>query len=201
METEITKEIGKVLPVRELLENTYEKLGERNSHSEIILPRKVESEIANDSDWHRIRTGEMGYDKARFFTFNNKSWLIGNGKSCGQYPARPYDSDILALELAVHESPSEVYKQFQKNIGSYFKNSLIHGMGDGRLATVENRFAEKMMGLLKPKIEDFIAEMSKYNNEILSVDDLQPINISPMKYKPEFADFLAEAIETVLSRS
>lgn len=199
---ETVKDTKQILSVRELLENTYEKLGERNSYTEIILPKEVTSEIADDSDWHRTRVGYMGYDKVRFFNFNNKSWLIGNGKSCGAYPARRYDSDILALELAVNQSPDEVCKQFQENIDSYFKNSLIYGMVDGMLASSRNgRFTQKMMDLLKPKVDEFIAEMPRYNDEILSPDTMSPINTSSMKYKLEFADFLAETIEKVLKES
>lgn len=198
METiETTKQI---LSVRELLENTYEKLGERNSYTEIILPKDVTSEIADDSDWHRTRVGYMGYDKVRFFNFNNKSWLIGNGKSCGAYPARPYDSDILALELAVNQSPDEVCEQFQKNISSYFRNSLLIGMNDGVLA-VDGRFSKRMDSLLRPRFKEFIAEIPRYNKEVISPDTHSPINTSSMKYKPEFADFLAEIIERVLKES
>jgi len=198
METiEATKQI---LSVRELLENTYEKLGERNSYTEIILPKNVTSEIADDSDWHRTRVGYMGYDKVRFFNFNDKSWLVSNGKSCGDYPARPYDSDILALELAVNENPDKVCEQFQKNISSYFRNSLLIGMNDGVLA-VDGGFSQRMDSLLRPRFKEFIAEMPRYNKEVLSLDNLSPINTSSMKYKPEFADFLAEIIERVLKES
>lgn len=198
---ETIKEISNVLSVRELFEKTYEILGEKNSHSEIILPKRVKSQIADDSDYHKIRTGEMGYDNVSFFTFSGKSWLIGNGKSCGQYPSRPYDSDILALEFAVSENPAEVCEQFQKNISSYFVNSLIHGKSDGMLVTFKNRFSEKMISLVKPRIEEFIAGEPEYNSEVLLPDDLQPVNIKAMTYRPEFADFLAETIKTVLSTS
>lgn len=201
METAV-EDTKQVLLVGELLENTYTKLCNKNPNIEIILPERVTSEIADDSDYHRFRTGYMGYERIKFFNFNNKSWLIGNGKSCGNYPARPYDSDILSLEFVVDKNPDKVYKQFKDKIGSYFRNSLIYGMTDGNLAVSrEGRFAKQMMDLLIPKIEKFIAEEPKYNEEILSLDTLKPVNISPMKYKPELVDFLAESIEIVLKQS
>lgn len=199
---ETIENVEQELFVRELLEKTYEKLGDRNPHIGIVLPETVKSEIADDSDWHRTRVGYMGYDKVRFFSFNNKSWLIGNGKSCGAYPARPYDSDILALELAVNKNPSQVYEQFKECIGSYFKNSLIFGMADGVVSfNKHGRFTERMMKQLSGRIEEFVAKWPKYNREILSLDTLTPINTSSMKYKQETVDFLAETIETVLEQS
>ncbi|MDD5192652.1 MAG: hypothetical protein PHH54_00545 [Candidatus Nanoarchaeia archaeon] len=196
------KDTKQVLLVGEILENAYKKLGERNSNREIILPEEVRSEIADDSDYHKIRTGYMGYKTVTFFNFNNKSWLIGNGKSCGAYPARPYDSDILALELDIAVFPERVRSEFQENVGSYFKNSLMYCMTDGMLAISKHgKFNKSMMNLLRPRIEEFIAEEPKYNEEIISPDTHMPVNISPMKYKPEFADFLAESIEAVLKQS
>jgi len=199
---ESVKDTKQPLFVRELLENTYEKLGERNDYTEIVLPEIVQSEIADDSDWHRTRTGYIGYDKVRFFNFNDKSWLIGNGKSFGDYPARPFDSDILGLELTVSENLTEVYNEFQNKVGSYFSNSLIQGMADGRLGVSKNtRFAEKMWDLLKPRFNEFVAQMPEYNKEILSINTLTPVNKSPMKYKPGLVDFLAKTIEKVLMES
>lgn len=202
METAV-KDTKQVLLVRELFENTYKRLGDRNSNREIILPEKVTSEIADDSDHHRTRTGYMGYETVRFFNFNNKSWLIGNGKACGDYPARPYNSDILALELDFNKNSKIIHNNFQKNIGSYFRNSLIHGMSDGMLASSEHgRFTNAMMTLLKPRIEEFVAEWPKYNVEILDPSTgFRPVNTSAMKYKLGLVDFLAESIETVLKQS
>lgn len=217
--------------VRELLKNTYDRLAERNPHQEIVLAEPALAEIANDSDWHRTRIGYMKYEKANFLQLDNKNWAIGRGESYGSYPAEPYDSDILALELVYDEKKSEKIKEkirkgrtldlstisidtempvIQERLkrgienSRYFENTLVCGMADGHLATggrsswYPNPFKERMLELLKPKIDDFIEQKAEYDTRYILASTLRHPTTKLMLYKPNFVDFLTETIEFVL---
>ncbi len=191
--------MGNNLTVRELLQKTYEKLAERNQHEVIVLDNPVFAEIANDTDGYGSRAGGMIYEKVNLFKFNGKKWAVGNGKKSWGYPADPYDSDILALEL--EEMPDDMQTGLKEMIehSTYFKNSLVYGMADGHLAVhKDSRLGEKMLGILKPKISEFITQNPEYNINHLSLSTLSPVNTKRMLYKSEFVDFLTEAIEKIL---
>lgn len=192
----------KSLTVRELLKNTYESLERRNPHQEIALPEPALSLIADDSDWHRTRRGYMKYEKTNLFQFNGKKWAISRGESYGSYPARPYDSDFLALELSTEGKSSEqIQKELIEGIGdsSYFRNSLICGMADGNLIlNSSGKFGKKMLELLKPKLPDFVTQKPEYDTSVILASTLQHPTIKEMLYKPTFVGFLTETIETIL---
>jgi len=199
------------LNVRELLKNTYSRLSERHNPQEVVLPNRALTEIANDSDLHRTRVGYMGYETAGLFQFNGSVWTIARGEAYGSYPADPYDSDILALEFELRRpiqggrTRKKTEKQIQEELGEsisrseYFRNSLIYGMADGNLAVSKNgKFGERMVEILRPEMQRFIAQEPEYDSQYLSLSTLSPICKSSVKYKPEFADFLADSIEAVL---
>ena len=192
------------LNVGELLKNTYSKLYERHHPQEIVLPNRVLTEIANDSDWHRTSIGYMGYELAGLFELNGSVWAIARGEACGSYPAEPYNSDLLALEIEL-KNPIKTEKQIQEELGEsirrseYFRNSLIYGMADGNLAVSKKGiFGERMIEILKPEMQRFIAQKPEYDSQYLSVSTLIPICKSTAKYKPEFVDFLADSVEAIL---
>lgn len=201
----------KGLNVRELLKDTYSRLTERHDPQEIVLPNRALTEIANDSDYHRTRVGYMGYETAGLFEFDGSVWTIARGEACGSYPADPYDSDILALEFELKRpikggrTRKKTEKQIQEELGEsirrseYFRNSLIYGKEDGNLIVSRNgRFGQRMLEILRPEIQRFIAKEPEYDSQLLSLSTLKPICTSSVKYKPEFADFLADSIEAVL---
>ena len=190
----------KELNVNELLKNTYSNLEKRNSHEKIKLTDLVYTEIADDSDWHRTRKGYMRYEKVDIFDFG-KQWLLGCGENCGSYPARPYDSDILALEISNENKPINIQKEIEEKIhlSSYFRNSLIYGYADGNLGISKSgRFGKRMRETIKPKVSEFIAQKPEYDSQYLELSTLLPVNTKEMLYKPVFVDFLTEAIEDVL---
>lgn len=161
------------LSVRELLKATYNRLAERHPHEEMILEGKPIAEIANDSDWHRTRVGYMRYETANLFQFNNKTWAIARGEKCGQYPAEPFDSDILALELSVESKTGEQIKgELEEMIrrSEYFRNSLVFGMADGRIGVGTRHSYERMTELLSSGISKFIAQELKTNDEYFTMD-------------------------------
>ena len=189
------------ISVRDLLKDTYEKIGQRNSNSKIIFPNKVFAEIANDSDYHRTRIGYIGYENTRTFKFNGKYWAIARGEKCGDYPGDIYDSDILALEL---KSESTEREELERKISesTYFTNSLIFAKTDGHLClSKENRFGIKMRDLLQSRIEKFIAQLPEYDESLFSARTLSPVCTKSVMYKPEFTDFLTDSIKQVLESS
>lgn len=190
--------------VRDLLRGAYEKLSQRHKNREITFPIKVLTEIADDSDPHRIRTGYMSYENARAFQFNGKLWVVARGEACGSYPAEPYDSEVMALEFPLQ---GRITKAAQSKLAikieesSYFRNSLVCGMADGHLAVNgQGRFGKQMHDLLRPHLQDFVAQEPEYDRSIVLISTLQYPTIRRMLYKPEFSDFLAESFETVLTR-
>ncbi len=188
--------------VRELLKNTYDTLGKRHDHVDIIFPGRVTTEIANDSDYHRTRIGYMGYESVGLFHLDSKSWAIGRGEKCGDYPADPYDSDILALEYSSPD-PQKIAEEIYRN-SNYFGNSLVHGMRNGSLAVSQRgRFGEKMFKILQPEIEKFIAQKPEQRSDVFvfGASGLEPATTRSTGYEKEFVDFLADAIETVLRES
>jgi len=193
----------KGLYVRDLLKSAYEILSQQHENIEITFPNQVLTEIADDSDWHRSRTGYMGYESARAFQFNGKVWVVARGEKCGSYPAKPYDSDVMALEFPLKGIITEATKEeLTRKIeeSSYFINSLIYGMADGNLAVSgRGRFEKQMTELLRPKIQEFIAQKPEYDRSVVLASTLQHPTTKNMLYKPEFADFLARTFEAVLT--
>ncbi|MBU3913502.1 MAG: hypothetical protein KKB21_04490 [Nanoarchaeota archaeon] len=199
---EVTEQ-QKGLHVRDLLKNAYDKLNQQHKNREIIFPNRALTEIADDSDWHRSRTGHMGYESARAFQFNGKVWVVARGEKCGSYPAEPYDSDVMALEFPLKGRITKATKEeLARKIGesSYFRNSLIYGMADGNLAVSKRgRFGKQMLELLGPKVQEFIAQKPEYDRSVILASTLRYPTTKNMLYKPEFADFLAESFEAVLT--
>ena len=60
------------------------------------------------------------------------------------------------------------------------------------------RFGQKMLEILIPEMQRFIAQEPEYDPKYYSLSTLSPICTSSVKYKPKFADFLADSIEAVL---
>lgn len=195
---------NKGLDVRELLKNTYDRLLKKHSSREIVFPIEVLAEIANDSDYHRTRVGYMGYKSAGLFQFNNKTWAIARGEKRGSYPADPYDSDILTLPFSIKTSREEkIRDKLKKDIENnyYFRNSLIVGMADGIIgASQKNKLATKLFEIIGHSFSSFISQKLEYHSELFYLD-LQPAVKSPMLYKQEFVDFLANTIHQVLKEN
>lgn len=188
------------LLARELLEGTYKVL--KKDGREIKLPSKATAEIANDSDWHRTRIGYTGYESATFLKAGDKEWAVAFGTKCGSYPADPYNCNIAAIQLSSdgksdEEVAVEAYDALQGN--RYFYYSLIYAMADGQLVVNgDGYFGQKMLELLRSKIQEFIAQELKTDSQYLTMD-LRPLVKSAVQYKPGFVDFLCDTIRTVLA--
>lgn len=191
----------------ELLENAFQILCKANSCRKISFSERVSVIIADDSDIHRIRQGYMGYKSVTLFEINGKLWAMSIGKAWGDYPAAPYHSDILAIEILSPEAKNEndLVEEIQKRIhfDEYFQHSLVIAMKNGQIAlpeNPENRFKEKIFESLGPISEKFIVQKLEVDKESISAIDLQPVVKLPVRYKSEFAEVLAKLIAEILSK-
>jgi hypothetical protein len=193
----------------EILEKTYKILCGKCVPKTITLSDVAMTEIADDSDWHRSKTGYMIYKELNQITINGKNWVLGLGEKGGDYPAEPYDKDILALE---YEMNGKDQKQVDDDItsmirtSSYFRNTLILSMADGqlKLATPDSpcycRFSEQMRQPLKDNFKDYVAQKPEYDRECVLVSTMDFPCTKQMTFKESFAKFLAETIEAILSK-
>lgn len=190
------------LSARQLLEGVYNLLKDKLDGREIKLLLKAMAEIANDSDWHRTRVGYTGYETAVLLKIDDKEWAVAFGTACGSYPADPYNCDIAAVPVSTNgKSNEEIAKEIHKTLsrGGYFRDSLIYAMADGRLAiNKDGRFGQKVLELLKPKIQEFIAQDLETDSRYLHMD-LRPVVKSVAQYKPGFVAFLYDTLRTVLA--
>ncbi len=181
------------LSVRDLLKKSYERLEERNAHQRVVFENNVSTEIANDSDWHRIRKGYMKYDSADVFTFNGRDWAVGRGERSGSYPSRPYDSDIIAF--LVEDVPEKTEEKIGDEIkqGTYFRNSVLVGMSDGSL-----KGKDGMKSLLEHRMQGMIASEIEVNSKLIDPNTLGPVVRKPYAYKHQAVDIVTESLEEFL---
>jgi hypothetical protein len=193
---------ARTLSVHDLLRSVCRLLGRKLSRHTLHFPEGVCTEIADDSDWHRTRRGFMRYRSAKVVRLGGKRWVLARGEKSGSYPADAYDSDIIAIRIADQgKVDAKLVDQVAQSIreGSYFKNTLVCGLADGRLACYERSlFAKPMAERLRALLNRLIAEDVKRDERYLSLSDLQPIVTSSMKYRPEAVRILAEIIKQIL---
>jgi len=196
---------GAGLTIRQLIEETYKLLAERNKHEEMVFPKDMQpsAEIADDSDLHRTRKGYMHYVSAGLFQFGGRTWAIGVGTASGGYPARPYNSDLLALEFVVDwESKEQLTEMLATEIrhSEYFANTLFFGKSDGLLAiSKEGRFSNVVWERLAPVAEEYLVQKPEYDTRVVLASTLQHPTTKQTLYKSTFPEFLAKTIEDVLA--
>ena len=187
----MSKSIG--LSVGGLLEQIYEILEKTLVCREIKFPGTVRVEIADDSDYHRNRTGYMCYDSVILFKNNGKTFIIGRGKACGQYPADPYNGDIMVLEFPMEnieiDSSDGLYELKQEMIrNDYFSSSVIVGMSDGRLIPGRKKISSPI------NISEFIVQNLEINEDVINMDGI-PMIRKPVRYKQALAKIIANSIK------
>ncbi len=195
----------KTLNVHALLRSVCRRLGRRYSRNTLFFPDGVCTEIADDSDYHRTRRGYMRYRSAKVLRLNGRTWILARGERSGAYPADPYDSDIVAIEIdrqtpvdaALVKNAAEAIRQ-----GNYFLNTVVCGLADGNLALYErSRFGSRMLPRLRPAADGLIAQAPKRDDRYLSLSTLQPVVTSSARYKPEAVRTLADMIVAVLNET
>lgn len=200
LEGGIMEDSKKELSASELLEGVYNKLTE--GARSIELSSETKAEIADDSDHHRTRVGYTAYESVSVLMVDNTMWMLGLGKTCGSYPADPYDRDIVAIqildsnELSDADIDVKACNAFGDNI--YFKNSLVYSMADGQLGVKEKGFfGEIIIRSLNKEINNFISRPLDVDNSRFYMD-MSPVVKATVLYKPEFVDFLSKTFFVIL---
>ncbi|MCL5016193.1 MAG: hypothetical protein M1312_01075 [Patescibacteria group bacterium] len=190
------------LSARELLTEALNNLQLRLKGTAVELPKKVLAEIADDSDWHRSRTGYTGYKSAIVVKCGGKRWAIALGIKCGGYPADPYNCDIAAVPLSSNGEEAKLAEEISAALkrNSYFRHSLIYAMDSGELAACSyvGCLGQRVLDFLRPRIREFIARDLKIDPTIWTMD-LRPVVRSTILYKRELVAFLSENFQTILS--
>ena len=189
------------LQVHELLERTCQALSGRHQGGELKLePHGASSEVANDSDHHRSRIGDMFYNDVFIVVIGDRTWVIGCGRPRG-YPADPYAGDILAIDVSGSNRGDEGFiKELRRRIEreTYFRNTLIIGVYSGNLAASDrSRFGRKVLEGIGTRLQYCIAQKAQQNHEFLYLN-LAPVMDKTTRYKLEAVDLLVEVITKVL---
>ncbi|MBI4175646.1 MAG: hypothetical protein HY518_00430 [Candidatus Aenigmarchaeota archaeon] len=162
-----------MLTVRQLLEGTYNKLGELYNKRERIYfqkPALAGIHLASENP------GLMVYKDAILFNEGKKKWAVGMGSAERIKDAPiPYAFDLIALrcgdgERTHNQREIEVADMISKSW--YFMDSLIVGMENGDLAVpgntidvfrpdaeIESKFGPEMLDFLE------VEELPKYTIE------------------------------------
>ena len=193
----------KEFSVMDVLNETYANLLERNKSVMKFDYSKepLKTEIANDSDWHRTRVGYMFYPEMAVVGLNGDRFTIGRGEKGGHYPGDIYVGDIIALKV-MGEEEGALRKEIEGKIreASYFSSSLIIGMEDGNLGLSQRSvYGEGLKRLFgREEFGTFIMQASERHSEYIRLATLTPAVKRCTTHKPEFAKFLANALEEIL---
>ncbi|MFA5303154.1 MAG: hypothetical protein WC393_01295 [Candidatus Nanoarchaeia archaeon] len=188
---------NKGITVNELFQGIYNSLIKKNKHEKINFSEKVYAEIADDSDWHRTRTGEMIYENASLCTFNNQQYLIALGLKTAGYPADKYSCDLTAIKISNKNIAEEGLMSILEQ-STYFKNSLMHGLNDGNIGLVKNNYGEKLFNIIKEKTDEIIAQEPEYNPNYIDLSTLGAVCTKSIKYKKEAINLITDSIEKIL---
>jgi hypothetical protein len=185
----------------DVLKAVYEAL--KAKHSPQVLTLTIFNEVADDSDWHRTRTGNMLYEEECIFCIEDKTWLIAFSDKPTGYPANGYSCDLIAIPLEIQGmSEAEVAKEVKEKIegpAQYFRYSLVTGLSDGNFALSEaSRYFSKMSKKVVAAVKTHRVSKTEYERNLYHLD-LRRVASSTARYKPEIVDELVTAIEEVLS--
>jgi len=165
----------------------------------------VLAEIADDSDWHRTRTGYMLYRSAKIVDIGGRRWAIARGESSGDYPARPFDSDIVAVSVPPGRKvdarlKAEVMEAIRRS--SYFRSSLVVAMADGNLVVYgRSVFGQAVKAGLEPVAADLVARGIERNDDCIDPGTMRAVVTSSAAYKPTAPRRLAAVIREALTAS
>ena len=212
----------------ELLDEAYSTIIKRNFSSKVSFDLKTPPKdnhkyyavnliIADDSDDHRNRTGEMSYDSADIISFGNQDlWIIAKGIKTGSYPGSEYAADIFAMKAAEdlellgdEELISTVknymlgenlspHEYFKRKLNEPFSRSIIVAMADGRIAFPQSNLGSKLTDLIREPLKEQIYKPVEHDERFISPNTLQSMVKSGAKYKPQAVGIVVEGIETVL---
>lgn len=189
------------LGARDLLTEVFQTLVTKYAGVEMKFERGALAEIANDSDWHRTRIGYSRYKSVWVTTIGAKRWALAFGVAFGDYPAEPYNCDILALELHGPSDASVDIREVHGRISDsgYFRNSLIFAKASGELRSCHWSFATRMARYFNGmNLESYIAAGLTLDKNFILASTLSHPVIQAMGYKSDFVPVLVEVCEQLL---
>ena len=208
-----------------VIKEAYSFLSGKHSYETITLPGNGASPIiANDSDYHRTRLGRMNYKRLDLAEIEGKPWALGLGKAWGDYPAKGYGNDIIAIGLfemdGMGENISKMMKEnpeeylFSKVMEGNFHNSLIHTY-NGRLRLIGdfvapfkskfNPFGKRVLERIRSRAQDYVfveRKPGERGNLLVTIypssGETEGVFDHP-EYPRRFANAIAESMQSVLS--
>lgn len=186
-----------VLSAKELLTEVCSTLTRELNGTK--LPADASAEIADDSDWHRIRKGYTCYKDAVLLSAESGKWLMAIGHKCGSYPANPYNCDIFLRKISSPGGDAgntlDVNQILSDN--RHFRWSVLIAMADGSLVVRSAALKARLDQLLL----DYIAREREVNTELLDISTLgiRQAVVKSTRYKPEFVGILVCEIQEFIS--
>lgn len=161
------------------------------------LDQKIFVEMADDSDYHRSRTGSMIYDQfVRFENAKGRKFIGGFGNKCNSYPGEMFSSDFLLISSSENFAGKEVG---MIEASKYFCNSLFVTFKSGAFASGPNvslsaeLFSEKILS-------QYIARKMKIDQDHVSMSG-GPIVTESLLFNNDFVEYLAQiAINYIQNR-
>lgn len=193
------------ISVRDLLRGVFTTMKETLNGEAVPALEETMAEVADDSDWHRSRTGYMKYEEIFVARIVNAQWVIAFGVAYGSYPVRPYNCEILAIPLAAicEEGDAGRNEKIQQALPgcTYFANALIAGLANGNVACLgdEGPLKKEVMKRVWPLVGNYIARDREVNRDLLDPNNgMQPVTTQTMQYKQEFVPVMAGILIAIL---
>jgi hypothetical protein len=205
----------------QLLKAVYDRLG--TAVEPISLP-EVYTIMADDSDGHRIRRGNFAYRETKFLEVGGTRWAIAVGTKCGSYPGREFAGDLIGFRIVHDPSAKEpvvtrllsrcfvwvnevnaetladaVFRGIDRN-GDWFAHTILCGMSNGDLRVhPRSSFPNRDLAtFLQDQKANYIAQPVEHQAGLITGSG-RPVVSSAARYRPEFADILAEQVERAMS--
>ncbi|MFA5197788.1 MAG: hypothetical protein WC437_05220 [Patescibacteria group bacterium] len=195
----------KELTAKESFDKAFKHMRKKLNGKEVVLSESPQAEIANDSDWHRERVGYFIYKKVMTAVIDGKECVIALGTASGDYPADPYGCDIVAFRISLDgKSEKEVKELICKKLieGSYFKNSVVIAMDDGR-TTINPKgpfteFIRETAHEWTPA--EYTAKPVEYHEGVLTLDCRRAVK-SSKRYTEQFPAHLSDMVCAAIAAS
>lgn len=195
-----TESPKKELSIEEVFEQTFEVLINELTGEVFEFPEPIFVEVADDSDWHRTRKGEMVYHRAVVASIgNNNQWILAVSTETQGYPADCYSAEFVAIPCLTQEISNQVVAQKLRD-SKYFLNTLVVGRSGGEIAFSKIGTYSKAIKELLGKAEPYIAQDQEIDETALDPSNgLRPVVVRGYRYKPELVTSLVAALRKVLS--
>lgn len=180
------------LSVTEVMRGLYDQLAQKFAVEPQKFSQPVYTIIADDSDHHRRRRGNMMYEDYLALEVGGLLWVVTLGRKAGSYPADPYDSDLTVFPT---QGSVDENARFLNRYGDWWRYSLVMSHADGNIGTFLNPYGTVMGHHLSlGSMPAFVAAEAQQDEKLISLSTLQPVVTRETSYKPEVVLFLVECV-------